>query len=46
MIVCLHLNDIHLQYTQKELVDTFLALAAEIIEFKELKEWVISLIDD
>lgn len=40
MLVILSLNGISLRYTQKELAEIFLQLAANLIGFDELKEWI------
>lgn len=41
MLVFLALNDYELLYTQKELSDTILALAASKIDAEEMHEWII-----
>ena len=42
MLVILTLNGITLSYSQKELSDVFLQLAADEISFEELRRWVYS----
>lgn len=42
MLVVLALNDISLNYTQNELSDVFLRLAAGQIDFDYLRDWVNS----
>ncbi len=42
MLVVLALNGISLFYSQKELSDIFLQLAADKISFNELREWIDS----
>ncbi len=42
MLVVLALNGISLSYSQKELSDIFLQLAADEISFNELREWIDS----
>ena len=42
MLVFLALNRIEMDYTQEELADTFLNLAASKIGFEELLQWVLA----
>ncbi|MGN0805719.1 MAG: type II toxin-antitoxin system death-on-curing family toxin [Candidatus Coproplasma sp.] len=42
MLVILALNGISLSYSQKELSDVFLQLAADEVSFEELRSWVYS----
>ncbi len=42
MLVFLALNGIELEYTQEELSDIFLSLAADNSDFDDLLDWVIS----
>ena len=42
MLVFLALNGVKLDYTQKELADTFLTLAAGRIGFGELLQWILA----
>ena len=42
MLVFLALNGIEMDYTQEELSDTFLSLAAGKIGFEELLQWVLA----
>ena len=42
MLVVLELNGIQLHYTQRELADTFLQLAASEIGYDELLAWLTS----
>ena len=42
MLVVLELNGIQLHYTQRELADTFLQLAASEIGYDELLAWITS----
>ena len=42
MLVFLALNGIEIDYTQEELADTFLDLAAGKIGFEELLQWVLA----
>ncbi|MCD7889388.1 MAG: type II toxin-antitoxin system death-on-curing family toxin [Oscillospiraceae bacterium] len=42
MLVFLALNGIELEYTQEELSDIFLSLAADKSDFDDLLDWVIS----
>ena len=42
MLVFLALNGVDLDYTQEELSDTFLSLAAGKIGFEELLQWVLA----
>ena len=42
MLVFLALNGIEMDYTQEELADTFLNLAADKIGFEELLQWVLA----
>ncbi len=41
MIVFLALNRIELRYTQKELSDTFLQVAAGNLSFNQLLNWIL-----
>ena len=41
MLTLLALNGIELTYTQKELADTFLALAAGKLRYEDLLAWVL-----
>ena len=41
MLVFLALNGIELKYTQKELYDTILAVAAGKIEYEDLLQWIL-----
>ena len=42
MLVFLALNGVELEYTQEELANVFLALAAGEIGFEELLQWVLA----
>lgn len=42
MLIILALNGISLSYSQKELSDVFLQLAADEVSFEELRDWVYS----
>ncbi len=42
MLVFLALNGIELEYTQEELSDIFLSLAADNSDFDDLLDWIIS----
>ena len=42
MLVFLALNGVEMDYTQEELSDTFLNLAAGKIGFEELLQWVLA----
>ena len=42
MLVFLALNGVELEYTQEELADTFLNLAAGKIGFEELLRWILT----
>ena len=41
MLVFLALNGYELAYTQQELIDIILSVAADKIEYKELLQWII-----
>lgn len=42
MLVFLAINGVHLTYTQRELADVILQLAAGEIEYEQLLDWIIS----
>ncbi len=42
MLVFLALNQITITYTQKELSDTFLFVAAGQLSFEDLLEWILA----
>ena len=41
MLVCLALNGIEMKYTQKELYETVLSVAAGSLEYEDLLQWVL-----
>jgi len=41
MLVFLAINGIEMKYTQKELYETVLAVAADNLEYDELLQWVL-----